>query len=96
MGRATLMLALGGLLTRLIVSGGFGAFVQQRMKIPLILAAAMLIVLGLVEATAAFRQEGQDPDRSRRSISPTVGWLLGTPLLVLIAVAPTPNTRTRL
>ena len=48
-GRAVMMLFLGALLSRLIISGGFGWFVQQRMRIPLILAAVALILFGLIE-----------------------------------------------
>lgn len=89
MGRAALMLAIGAFLVRLVLSGGYGAFVQQRMKIPLVLAAAMLLVFGVIEAVAGYRAESADPDSVRRSISPTVGWLLAAPLAVLVAVAPT-------
>ena len=82
------MLSVGGVTMRLALSGGFGAFVQQRMKLPLILAASLLIVFGVVEAEGAFRQERRDPAAARRSISPVVGWLLAAPVLVLTAVAP--------
>lgn len=83
------MLTIGGVTLRLVLSGGFGAFVQQRMKIPLVLAAVMLLAFGIIEAVAAYRQDSVDPDSPKRSISPTVGWLLAAPLVVLVAVAPT-------
>lgn len=89
MGRASLMLTIGGVVTRLVLSGGFGSFVQQRMMIPLALAAILLLVFGVIEAVGAYRQDSVDPHSSRRSISPTVGWLLAAPLVVLIAIAPT-------
>ncbi|MFK7919552.1 MAG: TIGR03943 family protein [Ilumatobacter sp.] len=89
MGRAALMLALGTLVARLVRSGGYSSFVQQRMQIPLIFAAVMLLVFGVIEAIGAYRQDSAEPSKSRESISPTVGWLLATPLLVLVAVAPT-------
>lgn len=89
MGRAVILLWLGVFTMRLVLSGGFGAFVQQRMEIPLILASLMLIVFGGIEIVAAYRQERDDPSSSKRSISPAVGWLLGAPLLVLTSVAPT-------
>lgn len=83
------MLTIGGVVTRLVLSGNFGSFVQQRMKIPLAVAAVVLLTFGLIEAIGAYRQDSIDPDTSRRSISPTVGWLLAAPLVVLVAVAPT-------
>jgi uncharacterized repeat protein (TIGR03943 family) len=83
------MLVIGGFVVRLVLTNGYASFVQERMRIPLILAAGMLLVFGAVEAVGAFRAEAADPDSSRRSISPTVGWLLTAPILVLIAVAPT-------
>ncbi len=89
MGRAALMLALGAFVVRLVISGAFGSFVQQRMLIPLVLAAVMLLVFGVIEAWGAYRDASRDFESTQRSISPTVGWLLATPLLVLIAVAPT-------
>lgn len=89
MGRATLLLVIGVFVARLIVTNDYGAFVQQRMRIPLILSAAVLLVFGAIEAVGAYRAEKTDPDSAHRSISPTVGWLLAAPLIVLAAVAPT-------
>ena len=42
-GRAAVMLALGGITTRLLLNGGFGWFVQQRMRLPLWGAAIVLL-----------------------------------------------------
>lgn len=89
MGRAALLLVIGVSLARLVQTNGYASFVQQRMRIPLLLAALMLLVFGAIEAVAAYRAENDDPDSARRSISPTVGWLLAAPLIVLTAVAPT-------
>ncbi|MFN3256784.1 MAG: TIGR03943 family putative permease subunit [Ilumatobacter sp.] len=89
MGRAALMVAIGVFVARLVWSGGYGSFVQEKMRIPLALSALLLLVFGVIEGVAALRQESRDSDAARRSISPTVGWLLAAPLVVLTAVAPT-------
>lgn len=79
----------GAMLARLIVSGGFGWFVQQRMRWPLILAAAALMLFGVVEVIVSWREESDTPDTATRSRGPLVGWLLALPLLVLVSVSPT-------
>ena len=88
-GRAIIMVFAGAMLARLLASGGFGFFVQQRMEIPLILAAAALLIFGIIEVIASWREETTDPESSRRQRGPAVGWLLALPLLVLVAAAPT-------
>jgi uncharacterized repeat protein (TIGR03943 family) len=89
MARATLMLCVGGVTVRLVLSGGFGVFVQQRMRWPLLVAGVMLVALGAVELVVANREERLDPSTRRRVAGPKVGWLLAAPILVLVAVAPT-------
>ncbi len=89
MARAAVLCSLGMVTLRLIWSGGYGWFVQQRMQIPLLVAGVILLVLGLVEAWGASREERSDPTSIRRSAGPAVGLMLMLPLLVLIAVAPT-------
>lgn len=96
-GRAALMLCLGFVTLRLVYTGGFGWFVQQRMRWPLVAAAVVLVGLGTFELIAAWRadaaaDDGEDTERhdgATRLAGPAVGWLLGAPLVVLIAVAPT-------
>jgi len=88
-GRAALLLSIGAIMARLIWSGGFGWFVQQRMRLPLIAATVVLLVFGLYEAFASSRAAESDPESAKRSVGPTVGWLLTLPLLVLLSVAPT-------
>lgn len=88
-GRAALVLCLGAVTARLIWSGGFGWFVQQRMRWPLILAAVALLIFGVYEALSSVEQESQDASSRKRSAGPAVGWMLILPLLVLIAVEPT-------
>ncbi|MFK8026042.1 MAG: TIGR03943 family protein [Ilumatobacter sp.] len=82
------MFLIGIVVMRLVISGEYGFFVQQRMQIPLAVAGVLLLVFGVIELVAAFRSESSDPEASTRSISPTVGWLLAAPLVVLLAVAP--------
>ena len=88
-GRAALVLSLGIVISRMVWSGGFGWFVQQRMRIPLVLAAAVLLGFGIFEAFAGAREEQRDPDSHYRSAGPRVGWLLIAPVVVLLSVAPT-------
>lgn len=88
-GRASLMLCLGGVIARLLWSGGFGWFVQQHMKWPLIAAAIALLGFGFYEIIAVSRRSREDPEAGRIFAGPSVGWLLALPLLVLISVAPT-------
>lgn len=76
-------------MARLLWSGSFGWFVQQRMRIPLIVATAMLLLFGAFEALDGSREEQDDAAASRRSAGPAIGWLLILPLVVLISVAPT-------
>lgn len=85
-GRGSVMLFVGLTIGRLVVDGGFGAFVQQRMRWPLAIATVAMIILGLVDIVLALRS---DEAEETRSVGPRVGWLLAVPVLVLIAVAPT-------
>jgi len=89
LGRAAVMVALGIVTSRLLWSGSFGWFVQQRMRWPLIGAAIVLIVFGVYEGIQGAREETRDPSSVNRSAGPGVGWLMLLPLVVLISVAPT-------
>lgn len=89
LGRAALLATIGVVVGRLLWSGGFGWFVQQHMRIPLIAATVVLLVFGLYEAVAGARDERTDPESMKRSVGPVVGWLLVLPLAVLTSVAPT-------
>ncbi len=88
-GRSAMMLFLAVTMSRLLWTGSFGFFIQQRMQIPLILATIGLFGLGGYEAVRAFKEEKVDPESVRTSIAPRVGWLMVLPLLVLFSVAPT-------
>jgi len=83
------MLFIAITMTRLLWTGSFGFFIQQRMQIPLILATAALYGFGIYEARRALKEEEDDPNSVRRSIAPRVGWLMVLPLMVLVSVAPT-------
>lgn len=52
-GRAGILLFVGVVTGRLIIDGGFGWFVQQRMRYPLAAAAIILLLFGLYELFAA-------------------------------------------
>lgn len=88
-GRAVIMFTIGAVMARLLYTGGFGWFVQQRMRLPLLGATVVLLVFGVYEAIAGTREENENPSTIRRSAGPAVGWLLLLPLMVLISVAPT-------
>ena len=88
LGRAALMFFLGITMARLLWSGSFGFFIQQRMALPLLCAAVALVIMGIYEGRQALRQEAEDPDAVRRSVAPGVGWLMVLPLVVLVSVAP--------
>lgn len=88
-GRAAVMILLGLVMARLLANGSFGFFIQQRMRIPLLLATIVLIALGVYEGIAGVRQESSEPSSITRSTAPKVGWLMVLPLLVIFSVAPT-------
>lgn len=88
-GRAAVVLGLGAVTARLLWSGAFGWFVQQRMRIPLLLATVVLLLFGAYELLGGSGEERRDPDAMRRPTGPAVGWLLVLPLVVLVSVAPT-------
>jgi len=83
------MLALGLVMARMLWTGSFGWFIQQRMRIPLLLATIVLLALGLYEAWKGVREEHHEPESVKRSRAPKVGWMMILPLLVLVSVAPT-------
>lgn len=88
MDRAAVVLAVGIVTARLVWSGGFGWFVQQHMRTPLLMAAVVLLVLGAREAVVALRG-GPEPRDPTAHDSPSVGWMLVLPIVVLLSVAPT-------
>lgn len=88
MGRAGIVLVLGAVLARLIITADFGVFVQQRMRWPLILATVALIILGVYEAWQAAREHDFSPGDAKRRVAPSIGWMLILPLVVLLSVAP--------
>lgn len=85
LGRAGLLLFVGALVGRLVIDGGFGWFVQQRMRIPLAIATVVLLLFGVYELIGSARNESE----GAHTAGPRVGWLLTLPLLVLVSVAPT-------
>jgi uncharacterized repeat protein (TIGR03943 family) len=87
--RAAVMMFAGAMAVRLAATGEFGNFVQQRMRWPLLLAGAVIAVLGFLEAVGADADQRRDPTSRRRAAAPRVGWLLAAPVLVLVSVAPT-------
>lgn len=89
LGRAAVMLFIAITMSRLLWTGSFGFFIQQRMQIPLILAVIGLFGLGVYEAVRALREEKTDPASATRATAPRVGWLMVLPLMVLVSVAPT-------
>ncbi len=89
LGRAAILLWLGGFTVRLVWTGAFGFFVQQRMRLPLLTAAILVLVFGVYETVRALADESREPLSVKRSVAPRVGWLLTLPFMVLVSVAPT-------
>jgi uncharacterized repeat protein (TIGR03943 family) len=88
LGRAAVIAALATVTVRLLASGDFGRYVQQRMRWPLILAAIVLVGFAVHEALRAAREERQDLATRHRRAAPTIGWLLLAPAVVVVAVVP--------
>lgn len=88
LGRASVLAMLGIVTGSLLINGGYGAFVQQRMFIPLLLAAVVLAAFAVHEVYHAIRAEKSNPEAHWLSFGPAVGWLMVLPLVVLFAVAP--------
>ncbi len=82
------MLTLGFTMARLLWTGAFGWFIQQRMQIPLLIATVVLLIMGVYEAVQATEEETKDPESRTRSTAPKVGWLMILPLLVIVSVQP--------
>lgn len=88
-GRAAVMLTLGLVSARMLWTGSFGWFIQQRMRWPLLAATIVLLMLGLYEGVQGAREESANPDSMRQLRAPKVGWMMVLPLVVLVSVAPT-------
>ncbi len=100
--RGTLVLVLGFVALRLVITGSFDRYVKPGLRWPLIASGIVLVVLGL--ATSLSDDTGHDgtddggDDGSHRRHDegdghehhhvPRVGWLLVLPLVVLLLVAP--------
>ncbi len=84
-----MMIAIGLIMSRLLWTGSFGWFIQQRMRIPLLLATIVLLALGVYEGVKGTQEEQRDPASIRRSTAPKIGWLMVLPLVILVSVAPT-------
>ena len=83
------MIAIGLVMSRLLWTGSFGWFIQQRMRIPLLIATVTLLILGAYEGWQGTKEEQADEKAITRSTAPKVGWMLVLPLVVLVSVAPT-------
>ena len=55
----------GAVAVRLVTSGGFGWFLQQRMRLPLLIGGIVALLLGLIEVWSATHA------RARGSRAPT-------------------------
>ncbi len=80
---------LGGFTVRMVWTGGFGWFVQQRMRYPLLAAGIVLVIFGVYEWRRSLSEDARTPSSAKSSVAPKVGWLLGLPFVVFISVAPT-------
>jgi uncharacterized repeat protein (TIGR03943 family) len=87
--RATVIFLVGLTGLRLVWTGAYSNFVQQHMRVPLVVASIAVFLLGIFEVISAFLQAARDDRAHARHVAPSVGILLVAPLLVLTAVAPT-------
>ena len=89
-----MLVALGLTALRLALGDAMLRFVQPRMRIPLIVAAALLLFLGGATIVRAWRPTvGRDRDGAGSGpdhAAPGVGWLLIVPVAVLLLVSPAP------
>ena len=92
--RAFMAMMLGGVTVRLVLTNKFGWFVHQRMRYPLLVAGAALVLIGLYDAVhdTTKSKEGDEHEHEHEhehnGIGNRVGWLLMAPLLVLVGVSP--------
>lgn len=91
--RAFLMLLFGLLALQLVRTGGFGWFVQQRMRWPLLAAGSIAALIGLIglmgRAPDGRDADHDDGDHHHGTAGRAVVWLLLVPVAVMLAVAPT-------
>lgn len=100
-----LLLLIGLVAVRLVLSGTYDSYVQPGMRIPLLLASAFLIAVGVGTAFAAAWTADREHkaavddgpadrddhgDDHQHDHQPKVGWLLVAPLAVLLLIAPAP------
>lgn len=88
-GRAAVMLTLGLISARMLWTGSFGWFIQQRMRWPLLAATIVLLMLGVYEGVKGAQEESDNPNTMRLPRAPRIGWMMVLPLVVLVSVAPT-------
>jgi len=96
---ATITILVGAVLGRVALTGTFRRYVKGSMGPWLVIAAALLVVLGVVALVAALKKgrddehtDGDDPDHDHdhgHDHGPVpVAWLLLAPIVVLLLVAP--------
>lgn len=83
------MLTLGLISARMLWTGSFGWFIQQRMRWPLLAATIVLLMLGVYEGVKGAQEESDNPNTMRLPRAPRIGWMMVLPLVVLVSVAPT-------
>ncbi len=97
-----LMVMLGGIVTRLAITGAHRRYVKAGLGPYLVVAGVLLVVAGVLlllrrPATADDNDDDDDDDHGHAAHdddghegSPRVAWLLLAPLVVLVLVAPAP------
>ena len=92
-----LLIVLGGFTLRVALTDAYLAYVQPAFRIPLLIAAVVLLVLGLVgawrERPRPTNPPGPEPEEHHTGDdhghhAPRVAWLLLLPVAVLVLVAP--------
>ncbi len=69
-GRAAILLVLGVMTLRLIATGGFGWFVAQHMRLPLIGAGIVLLLLGVAEYYVSTRKSSTPAEPAAEAVTP--------------------------
>jgi uncharacterized repeat protein (TIGR03943 family) len=90
--QGTLLVVIGLVAFRLVLTGTYDSYVRAGMRWPLLAASAFLAVLGITTSVRASVQEDTDEHQHHddHGHRPWVGWALVLPLGVLLLIAPLP------
>lgn len=87
--QGTVLVAVGAVLARLVITGGFTAYVKLGLRVPLLLAAGMLVLLGLATVMRDSGTDGASHSHDHDH-GPPVGLLVLLPVVAMVLITPTP------